>query len=235
MKKIIYLFLFISSNIILLTGCNSVDSKYGSGASFSQASIASEDFVKQKLSYPEEAEFQEDRRGEETAKNEFMVYQQFTAKNAFGVKTLYTYKVKMKFKGGEWTDNNNWEYADLVIENTTTHEQQSYEGNMTYSTNGKSVEELCKELEQNDPMCDTIAGIRCKIIELTSVAIRYGTPKKLSIKQMKAIWLQKRGEYSTIQYCDLKHPKRGQEYASFIGDTFFNFDTGKIIKASKLK
>lgn len=221
--------------LLISYSCSETKSKYGSEASSTQASIKSEYYVKQKLSFSEEAKFEGDRRGEETAKNEFTVYQQLTAKNAFGVKTLYTYKIKMKFKGGEWTDIENWEYADLIIENTTTHEKQTYEGNMTYSTNGKSVEELCKEVEQNDPMCDTIAGIRCKIIELSSVAIRYGTPKKLTLKQMKAIWLQKKKEYNTIQFCDLKHTKRGKEYASFIGDSFFNFETGSIVKVDKLK
>ena len=89
-----------------------------------RAGIKAEFFVKQKIKYPAEAEFISEHRGEQLTENKFKVYQKFTAKNAFGVKSTYVYRAIMLYSGdGDWTDENNWRCEDLVIEDAVTGEQ----------------------------------------------------------------------------------------------------------------
>lgn len=95
-------------------------------ATFTRAAVISEGYVTQRLRFPEEVDFNGDYRGSETSKNEFDVYQKFTAKNAFGVKVSYVYKIHMIYKSGDWSDINNWTYDNLVIEDVSTGEQFRY-------------------------------------------------------------------------------------------------------------
>ncbi|WP_270899598.1 hypothetical protein [Bacteroides xylanisolvens] len=91
-----------------------------------RAGIVSEDIVKEKMKFPDEVEFNGDYRGSEISENEFDVMQKFTAKNDFGVKSNYVYKIHMVYIQGEWTDKNNWSYSNLIIENSSTGEQHRY-------------------------------------------------------------------------------------------------------------
>ena len=92
-----------------------------------RAGIISEHFVKYKMKYPDEVDFKSDYRGEQLSENKFKVYQKFTAKNGFGVKSSYVYRAIMIYQGnGEWTDKNNWICDDLIIENEATGEQHRY-------------------------------------------------------------------------------------------------------------
>jgi|GEM_PF-1584079 len=92
------------------------------------AEIESEYFIKPLMKYPEEVNFKGDRRGHKTDENSYLVFEKFTAKNAIGVKTEYVYKIDMHYNGGDWTDNNNWEYNTAIIEDTSTGEQHTYYG-----------------------------------------------------------------------------------------------------------
>ena len=105
---------------VLLTSCE--DNK----PTFTRAAIISENFVSPRMKYPAEVEFEGDRRGSETSQNEYDVFQKFTAKNAFGVKSSYVYKIHMIYKSGDWTDVNSWTYDSLVIEEISTGEQHKY-------------------------------------------------------------------------------------------------------------
>ena len=95
-------------------------------ASFTRAAIISEDFVTPRMRFPAEVEFDGDRRGSETSTNEYDVFQKFTAKNAFGVKVSYVYKIHMIYKSGDWADINNWTYNALIIEDISTGQQFRY-------------------------------------------------------------------------------------------------------------
>ena len=86
----------------------------------------SEEFVSSRMKYPAEVEFDGDRRGAETSSNEYNVFQKFTAKNAFGVKSSYVYKIHMIYKTGDWADINNWTYDELTIEDISTGKQNVY-------------------------------------------------------------------------------------------------------------
>lgn len=116
MKRILFLFFALISFL-------SCEDK---GATLTRAGIASEDFVKARLKYPAEAEFEGDIRGESVSDSTFLVYQKFNAKNAFGVKSSYVYKVKMVYLGGDWTDRNNWTYSNMIIEDIATGEKSAF-------------------------------------------------------------------------------------------------------------
>jgi hypothetical protein len=116
MKRLLFLFFALISFL-------SCEDK---GATLTRAGIASEDFVKARLKYPAEAEFERDIRGESVSDSTFVVYQKFNAKNAFGVRSSYVYKVKMVYLGGDWTDTNNWTYSNLIIEDVGTGEKSIF-------------------------------------------------------------------------------------------------------------
>lgn len=113
-------FLFLFFALIFFLGCEN------KSATLTRAGIASEDFVKARLKYPAEAEFERDIRGESVSDSTFVVYQKFNAKNAFGVRSSYVYKVKMIYLGGDWADINNWTYSNLIIEDVGTGEKSIF-------------------------------------------------------------------------------------------------------------
>lgn len=113
---------------ILITLIISMISCEDNKPTLTRAGIISEEIVKNKMRYPAEVEFDGEYRGKEVAANEFEVYQKFTAKNAFGVRSSYVYKIHMVYISGEWEDAKNWTYIDLTIENTATNERSVYYG-----------------------------------------------------------------------------------------------------------
>ncbi len=83
----------------------------------SKCIIASESFIKKNFNYPEETEFE--RMGvthEYLGNEECTLLGKVVAKNAFGVKTAYIYKIWLKYKGGDWSDDNSWEQKKIVLE-----------------------------------------------------------------------------------------------------------------------
>lgn len=118
MKKVLILILLIMS----VVACE--DNK----PTVTRAGIMSEDIVRGKMKFPDEVEFDNDYRGKEVSDKEFEVYQKFTAKNAFGVKSSYVYKIQMVYISGEWADSKNWSYDKLTIENVSTGQKSVYYG-----------------------------------------------------------------------------------------------------------
>ncbi len=118
MKKIFLLLMLFASS---LAGCNM--QKSDESANLTRAGIISETFVKQALTNSEEVDFKGDVRGEDMGLGKFLVYQQFTTKNDFGVKKLYVYKILMNYISGDWSDAQNWKYESLLIEDVATGKQ----------------------------------------------------------------------------------------------------------------
>ncbi len=118
MKRVLILMVLVMSMI----SCE--DNK----PTLTRAGIMSDDIVKYKMKYPEEVEFEGGYSGNEVTEREFDVFQKFTAKNAFGVKSSYVYKIRMIYKDGDWADKNNWKYENLIIENMSSGEQNNYPG-----------------------------------------------------------------------------------------------------------
>lgn len=79
-----------------------------------------EDFIKQTLSYPNEASFPftechvQDKSG-----NVFTIIRKVKTKNAFGMVKSYIYKVKLEYNGGISTDSDNWSLVDIKWEEYT--------------------------------------------------------------------------------------------------------------------
>lgn len=82
----------------------------------SKCSIISQDFVKSKLKYPEECDFENMSYQHKRENNYAIILNKFTSKNGYGVKISYVYKIWLQFNGGEWNDINNWSYNQLIIE-----------------------------------------------------------------------------------------------------------------------
>ena len=116
-----------------------------------------------------------------------------------------------------------WEYGNLGIENRAT-------GKRLLTKNGKM-----KDLEQKDGVGDdlTVAGISFKIAEKKPDAIRIYTPKRLNKDQLRDVIKELMSQYSTIQFAtDAKH-ERGEDYASWTGGLFFDYDSNEIIGKDK--
>lgn len=81
------------------------------------ACIMSKDFIKEDLKFPNEAEFSSlDCNVQKEGSDLYTVLRKVEAKNAFGVKQSYIYKVTLKFKGGITVDKNNWEVIAMRSE-----------------------------------------------------------------------------------------------------------------------
>jgi len=84
---------------------------------FDASCVIAIDFIKKDLRYPAEAEFSIfDCVRESQNDGSIMVMRRFTAKNGFGVKSEYIYKVYLYFKGGEKYNINNWELISIQSE-----------------------------------------------------------------------------------------------------------------------
>lgn len=108
MKKILFLFLLIFCFDVAAQDYSKEKAK-----SF----IIAQDFVKKQFKYPKETSFET-----LTVKHEHLkpytctVLGKVTAKNAFGVKTEYIYKIWLQYLGGEWTDTKNWIQVKIILE-----------------------------------------------------------------------------------------------------------------------
>ena len=115
MKKCLFLMLVLVSVSVM-----------GQEATLTRAGIMSEYFVKARLNNPEEVKFEGGYRGSAESSTKFMVYQKGYTKNDFGVKKSFVYKIHMIFKGGEWTEQKNWTYDLLIIEEVNTGKQYRF-------------------------------------------------------------------------------------------------------------
>lgn len=80
------------------------------------AYLASQDFVKLQIKYPEEANFAwAPKYSQQINDSTYKIVGELTAKNAFGVKSKIIYKCTMVYKGGDDMDTNSWETNDLEI------------------------------------------------------------------------------------------------------------------------
>ena len=116
-----------------------------------------------------------------------------------------------------------WEYGNFMIQN-------SWDGEYILRKHGRM-----KELEQNENIGDiiTAGGIDFTIAEKKPTAIRLYTNKKLSHSQLKGAIVELKDHYEIIQFATKAKHERGEEYASWTGEMFFDYDSGEIIGKSK--
>lgn len=71
--------------------------------------VISKDFIKQDLQNPSTADFSIfDCSTEKNSDGTYTVLRKIAAKNSLGTEKEYVYKLKLGFKGGNWTDKKNW-------------------------------------------------------------------------------------------------------------------------------
>ena len=209
--------------ITMLDGCvGSTNSENGgvntnaeTGANLNRAAIIAQDIIKSEFN--SDCDFDDiDIRGEETSvPNRFKVYQKFSADGQ-----EYVYKIFIQYKGGDWSDINNWSYGTLTIENVATGEQKIFSGSMKAEEAAASVE----------PVSITAGGIVLDIAERKPTAIRLSMERKLTHAEMKAVVNDLKEQYSNIMFCVNPKTQRGDEYAAYTNGTMFDYDTNEINK-----
>lgn len=96
---------------------NASNTNYLNDDSSGNPCVISEDFIKQDLRHPDTADFSMfDCSTEKNSDGSFTILRKVSAENAFGVKSSFIYKVKLGFKGGEWTDTSNWDLINIRSE-----------------------------------------------------------------------------------------------------------------------
>ena len=82
-----------------------------------KACVIATDFIKDQLKYPDEAKISQFNCIQETNEDgTFTVLNKVIAKNGFGVKTEYIFKLNLFFLGGEWTEKKNWKLVKIQYE-----------------------------------------------------------------------------------------------------------------------
>lgn len=199
--------------IAILDSC--VGSSSDEGANLNRAAIIAQDIIKSEFN--SNCDFDDmDVRGEETdVADRFKVYQKFSVDGQD-----YVYKIFIQYKGGDWSDKNNWTYGTLTIENVLTGEQKIFSGTM-------EAEEAAATVA---PASITAGGIVLDIAEQQPTAIRLSMERKLTHAEMKAVVMDLKDKYTNIMFCVDPKTQRGDEYAAYTNGTMFDYDTNVIKK-----
>lgn len=228
MKKTYYLIFAVVIGALAIS-CGSNSSKISSdgansayttddedtGANLNRAAIIAQDIIKSEFNT--NCDFDDmDIRGEETdVADRFKVYQKFSVDGQD-----YVYKIFIQYKGGDWSDKNNWTYGTLTIENVLTGEQKIFSGTM-------KAEEAAAAVA---PASITAGGIVLDIAEQQPTAIRLSMERKLTHAEMKAVVMDLKDKYTNIMFCVDPKTQRGDEYAAYTNGTMFDYDTNEIKK-----
>lgn len=106
-----------------------------------------------------------------------------------------------------------WELDDLIIDKE--------EGEQVFAWSEATSNEI------------KAGGITFKKIEGSGDIIRLSTPKKLTRRQLRNAIMELKNTYGVIQFATEAHPERGQEYAAWAADIFFDFDKNETIDNGK--
>lgn len=122
--------------------------------------------------------------------------------------------------------NNKWEYGTLLI---------SKSQNPTLSNAFVVRKGRMKEVAENEGIGDKIiaGGFEFIIAEKKPTAIRVYTDSKLSNNELKVAIKDLMNIYDPIMFATTDKHNRGDEYASWSGGIFFNFDNDEIIPKEK--
>jgi len=90
---------------------------------WSEASVMSEQFLKELMKYPDDVEFiKESRNVSEEGGKVFKVTGRMKANNSFGQAVPYTYNIRIKYNGGDWSSKYNWSRVGGNLYNEATQE-----------------------------------------------------------------------------------------------------------------
>lgn len=230
MKK----FLIFLLSTIILVGCDT-------DVTVSNAVIKAEDFIKEDLLFPDDAEIS-NGRGEKISENYYHVVYDVKAKDINGGMVPLKSSVRLYYKGeGDWTDEANWRCSSIEYLNEATGE--------THATVTKSYAELEKKIKAavaaNEdktkgatagPADNSIklGGIKFEVIERSGTAVRVYSKKKIQdLSDVNKIYkdMGKQG-IDQVQLCDKPNAARGQEYAAIQGNLYLDHERD-IIKTLK--
>lgn len=110
---------YISDGYIAEESNDTIIHNYGISAiinSDTKCQVMAEDFVRKNLKNPRSADFYGGTVHEPINSNTVKVIGKFSATNSYGGTIENHYRIKMKFLGGEWEDNLNWEVISLEFE-----------------------------------------------------------------------------------------------------------------------
>lgn len=200
MRKIItFIFLLFT---LLVVSQNAYNDK-------GKCSIIARSFVEKNIKYPKESSFNSSTVHSTDGYGKAIVLGKFTAKNGFGVKSEYGYKIWLEHNGRDWSDVSNWKYSKLIIEDAVTGKQQVIDNrvkpkNDTRENNLKSIN-----------------GVSCIVFEKNSNFTKIKTSKKLTKAQMQKIIDMNNITTNLVIFHSFNKLKRGEEYASKIGKDWF--------------
>ncbi len=80
-----------------------------------KAFIIAKDFVKQKLKAPSSADFNDDYYWGSAFNDTYIIRSTVDAQNSFGAKLRNKWTVKLRFKGGDWSETSNWELINIQL------------------------------------------------------------------------------------------------------------------------
>ena len=129
---IIVILLFLLS----IKSCKSCEQSNTSDTSFSsdleevgttEAGIMAKNVIKQYLKNSDDADV-DIKNVVNKEYHEFTVSMQTKNKNDFGSTIVSDISFNIKYKGGEWTDINNWEHADIIVYNENSGDINTIKG-----------------------------------------------------------------------------------------------------------
>ncbi len=181
-----------------------------------RAALAAQSIVK--LKFLGECNFLPDIRGEETSiPGKFKVLQKFTSTRYGTDEEEFVYKIYIQHKGGDATDEFNWDYTELIIENTATGKQEIYKPN-----------DIGAEVDV-EPRQVRFADVMFTVVEETPNYIRLSSPKRLSHSKLKAVAKEMKHLFSSVYFHEVNKTERGAEYAAIQGNNLFDYDNSESI------
>ena len=90
---------------------------------WSEASVMSEYFIKGFMKYPDDVSFiKESKNVNEEGNGTFKITGRLKANNTFGQAVPYTYNIRIKYNGGDWSIKSNWSIVGGNLYNEGTQE-----------------------------------------------------------------------------------------------------------------
>lgn len=144
----------------------------------------------------------------------FIIMGKFITKNDFGVLRSYVYKIHIQYYGRE-DEMKDWDYGELIVENSIFPKQEIFHGNMNNRYNGCEI---------------MIDGVRLTVLENMSSFIRIETSGQLLKKDLKAIISELKSSYNLIYICASPKIERGDEYILYSNGIITDYSTGFTTK-----
>ena len=120
---VLAIFLFIVILVLLIIARSLNSEREVETVDWSEASIMSELFIKGFMKFPDDVYFiKESRKVNKESNKVFKITGRLKANNAFGQAIPYTYNIRIKYNGGDWSSRNNWSFMGGNLYNEAARE-----------------------------------------------------------------------------------------------------------------